>query len=99
MLKLNLREIAKELDIAIECFDKALDILSHYNSKDCILTSEDRKKIRELSRRCIRLESLRDETGTMAIERAIHICDRKKAVEIITKAKEDFKDARSLINV
>ena len=45
------------------------------------------------------LESLRDETGTMVIERALRICNVQQAIEEISKVREDFKDARLLINI
>lgn len=95
MLKLNLREIARDLDVAIGCFDEALEVLE--GLEDSAVTDEHRNKLKELSRICIRLDSLRDETGTMVLERVIHICDVEEAIKLIKEVKEDFKDARSLI--
>lgn len=99
MLKLNLREIASDLDVAIECFDEALNILNGYKISDKCVNAVDRQKLKKLSRRCIKLEALRDETGTMVLERAIHLYNVQEAVEEISKVREEFKDARELINI
>lgn len=99
MLRLNLRKIAEEMDVAIGCFDEALKVLSGYSLEDSTVTDEDREKIRKLSRRCIRLEALREETGIMILERSIHKYNVQEAVEEISRVRDEFKDARSLINV
>ena len=97
MEKLNLRIIAKELEVAIKCFDEALQVLD--GLEDSTVIDEHRQELRVLSKKCMDLESLRDETGTMVIERALRICNVQQAIEEISKVREDFKDARSLINI
>ncbi len=97
MFKLKLREIAKDLDVAIVCFDEAVLILE--GLEDCSVTEEHRKRIKELSGRCIQLQWLRDEPGIMILERALHCCNVEQAIKEISKVREEFKDARSLINI
>lgn len=97
MFKLKLREIAKELDVAIVCFDEALNVLNCL--EDSTITDVHRQKIRALSERCIRLQSLRDETGTMILERALHCYNVEQAIKEISEVRNDFKNTRSLINI
>jgi len=97
MLKLNLREVAKELDVAIGCFDEALKTL--VGLEDSTVTDEHRKKFSELSRKCMKLKALRDETDIMMIERSLHLYNVQEATEKISGVYEELKDARSLIKI
>lgn len=97
MLQLNLREVAKELDVAIDCFDEALKTLD--GLEDSTVTDEHRKKFKELSKQCMDLKALRNETDLMMLERALHLYNVEKATKEISRVYEELKDARSLINI
>ena len=97
MLKLNLREIAKDLDVAIDSLEQAQRIL--IGLENGTVTDEHRDKIRELSKSCLQLKNIREETGIMVLERVMHLCNVQQAIVEIANVLEDFKDARSLINI
>lgn len=97
MEKLNLRIIAKELEVAIDSLEQAQRILIAL--EDDTVTDEHRDRIRELSKTCLELKYIREETGIMVLERVMHLCNVQQAITEITNVLEDFKDARSLINI
>lgn len=97
MLQLNLREIAKELDVAMSCFDEALKTLD--GLENSTVTDEHRNKFKELSKQCMDLKALRNETDLMMLERALHLYNVQEAIEKISEVYNELKDARLLINI